>query len=159
MTGRVDLEGLLGAPRGEVERRLGPPDATREAGGDTWMVYRRPGLGLRVRLSCRERAGAAGTDADGTSRGSGAGAGGGALRVRSWTATLDRGRSRLRDAVEPLGLWPAAAPDVGAGDVGAPMARRPLRKAGDDAVHSLTATVGGGGFVRVAAFDEPPDWL
>jgi hypothetical protein len=39
------------------------------------------------------------------------------------------------------------------------MARRVLRPGGEDVARSLTATVGAGGFVRVAAFDEPPEWL
>lgn len=155
----MDLGGLLGGGREEVERRLGPPDAARDVGRETWLVYRRPGLALRIRLS-----GSADRDAgrgrpEGRAPGGRDGSGDEGTRVRSWIATLDRGRPRLRDAVEPLGLWPACAPDVRAGEVEGPMARRVLRPGGEDVAHSLTVTVGAGGFVRVAAFDEPPEWL
>lgn len=155
----MDLGGLLGAGREEVERRLGAPDAARDVGPETWLVYRWPGLGLRVRLSGAADRDAGRGRADGRAPGAQAGSDDDGIRVRSWIATLDRGRPRLREAVEPLGLWPACAPDVGAGEVEGSMARRALRPRGDGVAHSLTATVGAGGFVRVAAFDEPPEWL
>lgn len=143
-TETLPLPGLLGAPGREVLRRLGDPEASRRAGGDRWLIYRREEGRLRVRTVEEE--------------------GDEGVRVAAWTFTWRRGRPTLREALEPLGLWPAGAPDVRASGLEPPLARRALpARAGADgheeARHSLTASAAQGLFVRVAAFDEPPDWL
>lgn len=164
------LADLIGVDPGEVEARLGVPDAERRTPGERWMVYRRDGATLRVR--CGAAANPASGDGgpsggDGTGRVPGEGVAEGdvedggpdaaAFHVASWTLTWDEPRDSLRRAVEPLGLWPACAPDVEARAVDGPMVRRALPADGETP-HSLTAGVGDGGFVRVAAFDEPPEW-
>lgn len=168
----MNLAGLLGAGAGELRERLGEPDAERRSGAERWLVYRRGGATLRVRCAepgsggaaPRERAGApkTGSPPDGPGEpGAGEGAGRGApgrREVASWTVTWERPRGTLRGAVEPLGLWPACAPDVDAASVEAPMVRRALPAGDGEGEHSLTAGVAEGGFVRVAAFDEPPEW-
>lgn len=139
----MNLAGLVGEPDAELEERLGEPDARREAGGDLWLIYRRSGSTLRVRCVDREDRGAEG------------------VRVASWTLTWEEPRPTLRAAVAPLGLWPACAPDVDAAEVRAGGGRRVRRALADPSgrrVLSLTAGVTGGGFERVAAFDEAPDW-
>ena len=77
--------------------------------------------------------------------------------VASWTLRWHDGKGTLREAVEPLGLWPEAAPDATPSDLDLPLARRgiPLRGGGEG---SLTVGVRGGRFARVACFDEAPDW-
>lgn len=70
--------------------------------------------------------------------------------------TYAAGVATLRDATEPLGLWPECAPDEPAGDER--LLRRPLRAARGAERLSMTATVRDGLFVQVTAFDEPPEW-
>lgn len=133
----LDLAGLVGLSESALVDRLGPPDARRSVGAERWLVFDGPGLKLRVRCG-----GGAGSD----------------RTVRSWSATYDRPKATLREAAEPLGLWPACAPDRRAADLDAPLARRGLTGGGDGPERSLTAVVGAGGFRRVAVFDEPPEW-
>jgi hypothetical protein len=136
----MELAGLIGADGDELESRLGAPDARRTVGDDRWLIYRREAATLRVRCVAGGRPGP---------------------RVASWTVTWQEPRPTLREAVEPLGLWPACAPDVEAGDVeteGGRMVRRVLSDPSGPGAHSLTAGVAGGGFDRVAAFDEAPEW-
>jgi hypothetical protein len=72
-------------------------------------------------------------------------------------AVLRLGCSTLREAAEPLGLWPACAPDERV-PVGSGLLCRPLADAATGATHSLTATVRDGRIVQIAVFDEPPEW-
>ncbi len=78
-------------------------------------------------------------------------------RVASWMVTLRVGCRSLREAVEPLGLWPACAPDERAPE-GSGLLCRPLKEASTGATYSLTATVRDGHIVQITAFDEPPEW-
>ncbi len=136
----MELSGLIGAGGDELEGRLGAPDARRQVGDDRWLIYRREAATLRVRCVAGEPSG---------------------LRVASWTVTWEEPRPTLREAVEPLGLWPACEPDIEAGDVeteGGRLVRRALPDPSGPGAHSLTAGVAGGGFDRVAAFDEAPEW-
>lgn len=135
---RLDLSDLVGAAEEALEGRLGPAGARREVGDECWLVFRRPGVDLRVRCAPT-------------------GAGGGRT-VRSWSATYAEPRATLREAAEPLGLWPACGPDRRAEDLDAPMARRGLGGDGGGPERSFTAVAGAGGFRRVAVFDEPPEW-
>lgn len=134
----ADLCDLVGLSESALVDRLGAPDTRRDVGAERWLVFGRPGLTVRVRC-----AGDAPDDA---------------RTVRSWSAAYDEPRPTLREAVEPLGLWPACAPDRRAADLDAPLARRGLSAGPDGTEHSLTAVLGAGGFRRVAVFDEPPDW-
>lgn len=127
----LSLDGLVGLSEEALVGRLGEPGVRREVGGERWLVFERPGLKLRVRCA----------------RGT----------VRSWSVTYDEPKPTLRQAVAPLGLWPACAPDRRAADLDAPLARRAL-DGGADPERSLTAVPGPGGFRRVAVFDEPPEW-
>lgn len=136
----MNLAGLIGAGVAELEDRLGSADVRRTLNDDRWLIFRREAATLRVRCV-----------AGGTSR----------PRVASWTVTWEEPRPTLRRAVEPLGLWPACEPDVEAEAVEAQGGRRVRRALPDPSgpgVHSLTAGVGDGGFDRVAAFDEAPEW-
>ncbi len=134
----TDLSGLVGLTEAALVDRLGDPEARQDVGGERWLVFDLPGLTLRVRCA-----------ADGPD---------GARTVRSWSAALDRAGATLRQAVEPLGLWPACAPDERADDLDAPLARRGLPAGEDGPERSLTAVLGADGFRRVAVFDEPPEW-
>lgn len=138
MTTALDLSGLLGLPEAALGERLGEPAARREVGAECWLVFERPGLRLRVRCA----AGGPGSD----------------RTVRSWSVTFDRARSTLREAAEPLGLWPACAPDRRAEELEAPLARRGLGGGEAGPERSLTAVTGAGGFRKLAAFDEAPEW-
>ena len=140
---------LIGASEAEVRERLGEPVARRSAAGELWLVFDAPPG--RVRMRCPD---------DGTSP----------PRVASWTVTFGVPHDSLAEAARAVGLWPAAGPDVAAGDVGRPLVRRPLRVAnrgeaagggegGADGFLSLTATIREGRFDRLSVFDEPPDWL
>ncbi|MGD8496290.1 MAG: hypothetical protein PVF05_08865 [Gemmatimonadales bacterium] len=130
---------FIGMDEAQLEARLGPPDARRATGGDLWLVFETPAGRLRVR--CRP-------------------AGGAPPRVASWTLGLAVPAATLREALEPLGLWPAAGPDAAAAAVAEPLVRRALPAAEAAAeAHSLTATIRGGRFTHVSVFDEPPDWL
>lgn len=130
------LAGLVGAAEEAARERLGPPAAERPADPGRWMVWE--GEGWRLRL----RTGPTAEDS----------------RVATWSLTWTAGRQTLRAAVEPLGLWPAAEPDVAAGELDAPLARRGLEGPSGRVDRSMTATVRDGSFVRVAVFDEPPEW-
>lgn len=133
------LSDLIGMDEAQLEARLGPPDARHAAGGELWLVFESPAGRLRVRCHA---------------------AGAGPQRAASWTVTLAAPTATLREAVEPLGLWPAAGPDADADAVGEPLVRRPLPAAPAAAeVHSLTATIRADRFTHVSVFDEPPDWL
>lgn len=136
-TGPPSLADLVGARAAIARERLGDPDADRPGDPGRWLIWR--GDGWRVRLR------------------TGGDAGEGA-RVTSWSLTWDEGRPTLRAAVEPLGLWPAARPDVRADGLEAPLARRGLAGPEGREDWSLTATARAGRFVRVAVFDEPPEW-
>lgn len=125
----------------ELEARFGRPAARRQTGGDVWLVYERPELGLRVRLA----------PPDGSPSDAGPVA-------ASWIAGFSAGFPRLSDAARRVGLWPDAAPDEAADRVGYPLVRRAL-PADRGRTHSLTATVRGGRFTHISVFDEPPDWL
>lgn len=130
------LDDLVGRSEREVRSRLGAPDVERSAGGNRWLVYEREALTLRIR--CRR------PEADRP------------CRVASWTATLAAGRATLREAAEPLGLWPLCAPDADARSAEGPSLRRAIR--GGDAVHSLTARVRAGSIDQITVFDEAPEW-
>ncbi len=127
------MDRLIGAGPDEVTRRLGRPVADRSAGGGRWLRFEGRGWGLRVRLGADHR-------------------------VASWTLRLPGGASTLREATEPVGLWPACAPDAAAGSAGRPLLRRRLSGPEGSTDRSLTATVRGGRIVALTAFDEPPDW-
>ena len=128
--------GLIGLPEAELVRRFGEPITRRRVGDDTWLMFRSTSLQLRVRCSGSDPA-----------------------RVASWTATFSSGHARLRDAAHALGLWPAAAPDLDAESVDAPLIRRPLPCPETGATHSLTATVRYRRITQISVFDEPPDWI
>lgn len=153
------LAGLIGAPASEARERLGDPAAARPARPGRWLVWEGEGWRLRIRTDGGAdpdpAPGAAAPD-DGPAETTAPR--GDAGRVTSWILTWEQGRTTLREAVEPLGLWPAAAPDVAAQELGAPLARRALEGPDGRVDRSLTATVRGGGFVRVAVFDEAPEW-
>lgn len=161
----MELAGLIGADGDELERRLGAPDARREVGDDSWLIFRREDVTLRVRCEAGGSGGRAPEDpssaASGDAEDAGARSGPPGVRVASWTVTFQEPRPTLREAVEPLGLWPACAPDVEADDVeteGGRLVRRALPDPSGPGAHSLTAGVAGRGFDRVAAFDEAPEW-
>lgn len=132
------LAGLVGDPESRARERLGEPAADRPARPGRWLVWEGEGWRLRLR-----------TGEGGTAE---------ARRVTSWSLGWERPLPTLRGAVEPLGLWPAAAPDAGAAALDAPLARRGLEGPDGQVDRSLTATVRRGGFARVAVFDEPPEW-
>ena len=77
--------------------------------------------------------------------------------VASWTLSFDAGPPSLREAAEPLGLWPQAAPDIAAElSEGSPILRT---VAAEGRMHSLTVSVEDGRIHKVTLFDEPPEWL
>jgi hypothetical protein len=125
----------IGLPADAVVSALGEPVARRLTGEDLWLVFEAPGTRLRVRCDAsRERA-----------------------EVASWTISFDAGPPSLREAAEPLGLWPQAAPDVPAEQSeGSPILRA---VAAEGRMHSLTVSVEDGRIHRITLFDEPPEWL
>lgn len=128
----VPMEALLGLDARDVRRRLGAPEADREAGDQRWLVYRMDGLGvLRVRCS---------------------------PRVASWTLSFEGPLpGSLREAAEAVDLWPELAPDAAGDGSQGPLFRRRVRDSrGREA--SATASVGPDGIARIAVFDEAPDW-
>lgn len=79
--------------------------------------------------------------------------------MASWTASLGTPAATLRAAAEPLGLWPACAPDASADTVREPLVRRAVRDPVAGATRSLTASVRAGRVTTLTLFDEPPEWL
>lgn len=149
------LAGLVGDRAAGLRERLGEPDADRPARPGRWLVWEGEGWSLRVRTG---GGAAAGDPGEGTRDGAVDGSEARDDLVTSWSLAWTEGRPTLRAAVEPLGLWPAAAPDAAAGELDAPLARRGLEEPGGGEERSLTVTVRGGAFVRVAVFDEAPEW-
>lgn len=137
------LSDLVGLPERRLTGRLGEPDGSRELAEESWWTWSGEGWELRVRCGPPEGGSAAGP---------------GERSVSSWSLVWADGHATLRGAVEPLGLWPQAAPDVAAGEMERPLARRGVRVEEDGPELSLTAGVRDGRFVRVACFDESPDW-
>ncbi len=134
----LDFSDLIGLSESELRERLGSPETRSGTGGELWLIHETPRG--RLRLRCSRAAPNA------------------RLRVASWTLECRTGHETLRAAVETLGLWPAAAPDVEASALDVPLARRPLSSPGGEGLHSLTATIRGGRFTRISVFDEAPDW-
>ncbi len=104
-------------------------------------MYESPGVTLRIRC---EGASETVPDPDGE-------------HVAAWMASFRVGRNTLRQATEPLGLWPACAPDERA-PAGSGLVCRALEDPAREAVHSLTATVRDGRIVQITVFDESPEW-
>jgi hypothetical protein len=125
----------IGLPADAVVSALGEPVARRLTGEDLWLVFEAPGRRLRVRCDvAREGA-----------------------EVTSWTLSFDAGPRSLREATEPLGLWPQVAPDIAAELYeGSPILRA---VAAEGRMHSLTVSVEDGRIHKVTLFDEPPEWL
>jgi hypothetical protein len=128
----------VGVPASEVEVALGDPEARRTTGSDRWLVFRAPGVRLRVRC---------------------AGSSDEAAVVASWSLTFESGFQSLREATEPFGLWPACAPDETASTPGGGLIRRAITRGSSDARLTLTATVRGNAIQKLDLFDEEPDWL
>lgn len=129
---------MVGSPESSLTARLGEPEASREVGESSWWRWRGRGWELRVRCAAppgggRERA------------------------VASWTLRWEEGKETLRAAVEPLGLWPEAAPDAAPAELDLPLARRGI-PIGGGREGSLTVGLRGGRFAQVTCFDEAPDW-
>lgn len=125
----------IGLPADAVISALGEPVARRLTGEHLWLVFEAPGRRLRVRCDAARE----GTE------------------VASWTLSFDAGPPSLREAAEPLGLWPQASPDIAAElSEGSPILRA---VAGEGRMHSLTVSVEDGRIHRVTLFDEPPEWL
>lgn len=125
----------IGAPAKALVSALGEPVARRQSGDDLWLIFEAPGCRLRVRCdAAREGA-----------------------EVASWTLSFEAGPPTLREAAEPLGLWPQVAPDVAAEESEGVQVLRAVGAAGR--LHSLTARIGNGCIQKVTLFDEPPEWL
>jgi hypothetical protein len=126
------LEGLLGAGAAEAVRRLGRPAADRRAGGQRWMVFELGGVGsLRCRFS---------------------------PRLSSWSLTFDHPLpDSLRAAARAVGLWPDLGPDAELPGDSRRMVRRQVEDRGG-APASATALLGPDGVLRLAIFDEEPEW-
>ena len=141
MTAPGRLAALTGASVDELHERFGEARTVRNVSGAEWRIYELAAGSLRLRVI---------PAADPAARG----------RVASWTLTLAEPADTLRLATEPLGLWPAAGPDVVAADVAQPLVRRALEVSGavGRAEHTLTATVRYGRITQISAFDEAPDW-
>lgn len=121
-------------PAAALEAALGRPVARRSSGDDLWLVFEAPGHRLRVRCDATRRD-----------------------EVASWTLSFDAGPKTLREAVEPIGLWPQAAPDVSAAESEGTLI---LRAVADRDCHlSLTASIQNGCIHQVTLFNEPPEWL
>lgn len=133
---------LAGTSIGDLSAILGEPKTVRTSGDGEWRMYDLESGSLRLRVVASSDPQVGG-------------------RVASWTLTLSVPAGSLREATEPLGLWPAVSPDVKAADVKQPLIRRPLSIEGASVrgVHTLTATVRYGAITQVSAFDEAPDWL
>jgi hypothetical protein len=127
----------IGLPADALISALGEPVARRLTGDALWLVFE--GLGRRLRVRC-----------DAAREGA---------EVASWTLSFDAGPATLREAAEPLGLWPQAVPDIAAElSEGSPILRA-VAGAAEGRVHSLTVSAKGGRIHKVTLFDEPPEWL
>jgi hypothetical protein len=137
------LRSLTGARADSLASRLGEPATVRISEFGEWRIYDLDDGSLRLRLSRSEPEGA---EAEG--------------RVAGWTLTLSVPADTLREAAEPLGLWPDAAPDERADGFRMPLIRRSLPTTGAHGAgeHTLTATVRYGVITQVSVFDEAPDW-
>ncbi len=127
----------VGAPQATVLAELGEPEARQVTGVEEWLVFRASGCTLRLRCVASD---------------------GDVLRVASWSVSYEEGPATLREAAEPLGLWPACAPDEVAARSELPLIRRAVRAPGAPP-RSCTAALCGGRIRRLALFDEEPDWL
>ncbi len=116
---------------------LGEPEARQVTGVEEWLVFRASGCTLRLRCVADD---------------------GEVLRVASWSVSYEAGPATLREAADPLGLWPACAPDEVAARSELPLIRRAVRVPGAPP-RSCTAAIRGGRIRRLALFDEEPDWL
>lgn len=116
---------------------LGEPEARQVTGVEEWLVFRASGCTLRLRCVADD---------------------GEVLRVASWSVSYEAGPATLREAADPLGLWPACAPDEVAARSELPLIRRAIRVPGAPPC-SCTAAIRGGRIRRLALFDEEPDWL
>lgn len=145
------LADLIGLPDPVLVARLGEPEAARTVAGAVWRTWSGPGWELRVRSAPPAARAGAPTEARGSPDVA-------ERRVVSWSLLWSRGRETLRAAVEPLGLWPAAGPDTRPEELDLPLARRGIRRREGGPEISLTVGVSEGAFVRVACFDEAPDW-
>lgn len=127
----------IGVPSESVLSSIGSPTARQRTGPDLWLVFRSPGLLLRVRCDARRES----------------------VPVASWTVSFDAGPPTLREAAEPFGLWPACEPDVAADAPNASVIRRAVPGAAPGRLYTFTAAASRGRICRMALFDEPPDWL
>lgn len=127
----------VGAPQDTLLAELGEPEARQVTGGEEWLVFRASGCTLRLRCVASN---------------------GELLRVASWSVSYEEGPATLREAAEPLGLWPACAPDEVAARSELALIRRVVT-APDATPRSCTAAIRGGRIRRLALFDEEPDWL
>ena len=125
----------IGRPVESLMPALGEPVVRRRVGGDLWLVFVAPGRRLRVRCNVS----------------------GGTAEVAAWTVSYDEGLPTLREAAEPLGLWPAVAPDVAAERFEGRAILRAVT--GPDAVHSLIAGIEHGRIRKITLFNEPPEWM
>lgn len=116
---------------------LGEPEARQVTGVEEWLVFRASGCTLRLRCVADD---------------------GEVLRVASWSVSYEAGPATLREAADPLGLWPACAPDEVAARSELPLIRRAVRVPGAPP-RSCTAAIRGGRIRQLALFDEEPDWL
>ncbi len=127
----------VGARQATLLAELGEPEARQATGVEEWLVFRASGCTLRLRCVASD---------------------GEVLCVASWSVSYEEGPATLREAAEPLGLWPACAPDEVAARSELPLIRRAVRTPGA-APRSFTAAIRGGCIRRLALFDEEPDWL
>ncbi len=127
----------VGAPQATLLAELGEPEVRQMTGVEEWLVFRASGCTLRLRCVASD---------------------GEVLRVVSWSVSYQEGPATLREAAEPLGLWPACAPDEVAARSELPLIRRAVRLPGGPP-RSCTAVILGGRIRRLALFDEEPDWL
>ena len=127
----------LGLDAEVVVAALGEPASRRTDDSDLWLAFEAPGR--RLLLRCE--------------------ASGEGWEVVAWTLSFDAGPPTLREAAEPHGLWPACRPDVAAAGAREPLIRRAVPGARTGDLHSLTASVRGDRFERLALFNERPEWL
>ena len=116
---------------------LGEPETRQVTGVEEWLVFRASGCTLRLRCVASD---------------------GELPRVASWSVSYEKGPATLREAAEPLGLWPACAPDEVVARSELPLIRRAVGAPGATQ-RSCTAGVCDGRIRWLALFDEEPDWL